>query len=156
MSSAVRTVAAQFKLSGTTIQAATDGSSILIKIDLYEIAGDAQLTANAVKRYKAHSGQLGLPTMGTVMMVAGKEYVLVGLSSDCARVKARLNVPGGAVIDIPLVTIKSTLDLEGAKKVAALEAAEAAVPSDVIAPLTINLLASIGKKDAPKPAQGQN
>lgn len=112
-------------------------------------------TPNAIARYKKYGAKLGLPKIGTMLMVSGKEYVLLGLSSDCSRVKAGLIGSTLQPAELPLAAAQAAIAAAGAKMVADLDKAEQAQPDDAVDPELTALLVALGKKPATKPAEGQ-
>jgi tetrahydromethanopterin S-methyltransferase subunit C len=152
LAQAVSAILKKHNLGTSVVSTGGNESGILLTVTF---AGDkAKPSANAVSRYKKFGAKLGLPTLGTMMMVAGKEYALVGLSSDGARVKALLNQPGAAVVDLPLSAVQAAIAAAGAKIVKEQEKAEQAQPDDVVDPNVTAMLGAIGAKAA-KPAEGQ-
>jgi hypothetical protein len=152
LAAAVGAVLLKHGMAGTKLMSKMSGNTLTIKIDLP--AGASEPTKNAIERYKTFGAKLGLPKLGTMLLVAGKEYALVGLSTDGARVKAKQNVPGAVVVDLPLAEVQAAIASAGAKMVAQLDAAESSAPGDQIDPTVATLLGSIAKMGAPKPAEG--
>lgn len=147
MAAAVGAVLLKHGINGGVHTAKLSGSELIFKINI----PPAGPTKNAISRYKEFAAKLGLPKIGTTMLVAGKEYALVGLSSDGARVKAIQNKPGAQLVDLPLAAVTAAIAAMGAKEVAQLDKAEAAAADD-IDPSIASLLGNLAK--AKKPAEG--
>jgi len=151
MAAAVSEVLTKHGITGGVVSALASPAGIGITVKL----ADEQPTPNAVSRYKKFGAKLGLPSINTIMLVADKEYVLMGLSSDGARVKAKLAQPGASITDLPLAAVQAAIAAAGAKQVAELDKAEQAQPDDAVDPDVAAWLHAIGKKGAANPAEGQ-
>lgn len=147
LAAAVGSVLLKHGINGGPHVAKISSNELIFKINI----SPAGPTPNAVSRYKQFASKLGLPKIGAIMLVAGKEYALVGLSSDGARVKAIQTMPGAKLVDLPLASVTAAIAATGAKEVAQLDKAEAAAADD-IDPSIASLLGDIAK--AKKPAEG--
>lgn len=144
--SAVSKVLAQHGVPLAAVMGSVASDEITLKIIMPPTSAASGPTKNAVARYKEQAAALGLPKLGAMLMVAGNEYALLGLSSDGKRIKARKNEPSAPLVDLQLKDVQSAIATAGAKQVAALDAAEAAEPADVIDPEVAAVLAALGKK----------